>query len=100
MTLKNAVLYPQLFMSHSPSTSPFSNKYEPSISVNLFFSLGSPDTLDGLGHTNIVGLELVQPNTDGDGGDVEKPPEDLAQTRMCSVGNVVDKDGLKADMGV
>ena len=59
-----------------------------------------PDTLNSLGKANIIGLELVQADPDKHGGAVEGPPEELADGGEAFYGNIVDNDGLEADVGV
>lgn len=56
--------------------------------------LSPPYALDGLGETNIVGLEFVQTNTDHDSENVEHPRERLVGLGESSGRNVVDEDGL------
>jgi hypothetical protein len=49
---------------------------QPSINLRL------PDSSNGLGDTNIVGLKLVQSHADKDRSNVEKPVESLAEARV------------------
>lgn len=62
--------------------------------------LGVPDTLHSFCHSDIVGLEFVQANTSEDGGDVEQPRGNLEGAGILALGDVVDDDGLHADMAV
>lgn len=59
-----------------------------------------PNSLDKLSNTNIVCLELVDTNTDGQGRNVEAPPEELVKTGMCSLGDIVDDGLLDTQVGV
>lgn len=52
--------------------------------------LGLPDSLDALGETDIVCLELVEANTGEDGGGVESPHGELAGLGDTLGGEVVD----------
>lgn len=52
--------------------------------------LGLPDSLDALGETDIVCLELVEANTSEDGGGVESPHGELAGLGHTLGGEVVD----------
>lgn len=66
----------------------------------MYPRLRLPYTLNGLSDTDIVRLELVQTQADGEGGGVQAPPEQLAQAGVRAVGNVVDDDLLEAHVGV
>lgn len=59
-----------------------------------------PDPLDGLGQADVVGLELVQADADEDGGAVEEPHGRLAGLGVLARGDVVDDDGLDAEVAV
>lgn len=63
-------------------------------------SLCLPDSLDSLSDANVIGLKLVQANANSDSRQVQAPPEELSQTWVGSLGNVVNDDGLEADVGV
>lgn len=65
----------------------------------LYF-LSLPHSLDRLSDTNIIGLKLVQTNTDSDSSQVQPPPENLAQAGISLLGDVVDDDLLEAHVGV
>lgn len=65
----------------------------------LFLSC-SPHPLDRLCHTNIVGLKLVQADANRNRRQVERPPEKLTQAGVFLLGDVVDDDGLEADVRV
>jgi len=52
--------------------------------------LGLPDSLDALGETDIVCLELVEANAGEDGGGVESPHGELAGLGHTLGGEVVD----------
>lgn len=52
--------------------------------------LGLPDSLDKLGETNIVCLELVETDTSEDSGGVEGPHGELAGLGDTLGGEVVD----------
>lgn len=68
---------------------------------SLFHScLCRPDTLDKLGDTNVVRLKLVQAHTNNESRAVQRPPENLVQTGMCSLGDVVDNNLLETHVGV
>lgn len=76
-----------------------------SISYTRFQSIFSvhlrlPKSLDSLGDANIVGLELVQSNADGQGSDVEQPAEEGSQTGVSAIGDVVNDDLLETGVGV
>jgi len=62
--------------------------------------LSSPDTLNSLGQTDIIRLELVQTDAGSDGSDVEEPEAGLVGSREATAGHVVDDDGLHARVAV
>ena len=62
--------------------------------------LSLPDALDGLGKTDIGGLELVKGKANEDGGGVEAPGEELAGGGNALLGDVVDNDVAEAGVGV
>lgn len=62
--------------------------------------LSLPDALDGLGKTDIGGLELVKGKADEDGSGVKAPGEELASSGDALLGNVVDNDVAEAGVGV
>lgn len=74
--------------------------FHPSFSLSKHHPLCLPDLLNSLGNTNIVGLKLIQSHADGDGRQVQAPPEDLSQAGVAGLGDVVDDDGLEANMRV
>lgn len=59
-----------------------------------------PHALDSLGDADVIRLELVQANAYDDGGGIQPPPEQPAQTGVSPLGDVVDDDGLEANVGV
>lgn len=59
-----------------------------------------PEPPDSLGNSNVVGLKLVQSHADSDGRKIQAPPEDLSQARVALLGDVVDDDGLEAEVRV
>lgn len=50
--------------------------------------------------TNIMRLEFIKSNSHNHRGDVERPHGELAPERHALVWQVVDDDGLEADVGV
>jgi len=60
------------------------------LSLHLDHLLSLPNSLDALGETNIVCLELVETNTGEDGGGVESPHGELAGLGDALAGEVVD----------
>lgn len=48
----------------------------------LSTNLRLPNSSDGLGDTNVVGLELIQSHADKNSSNVEKPVEGLAEARV------------------
>jgi len=63
-------------------------------------SLCLPESLDSLSDADVIGLKLVQANTNSDSRKVQTPPEELSQAGVGSRGDVVNDDGLEADVGV
>jgi hypothetical protein len=59
-----------------------------------------PESLKGLRDTNIVGLKLVQAHANSDSRNVQTPPEDFSQAGVALLGDVVNDDGLEADVRV
>lgn len=59
-----------------------------------------PDPLDSLCDTHIVRLELVQSHADGDGCQVQGPPECLVEAGPAALGDVVGDDLLEAHVRV
>lgn len=76
------------------------SKYTLPLTSTTILSLRLPHPLDRLRDANVVGLKLVQADADLDGGDVERPPEHLAELRPALLGDVVDDDLLEAHVGV
>lgn len=77
-----------------------------SISFPFFFApslhhtLCLPDSLDSLSDADVIGLKLVQADANSDSRQVQTPPEELSQARVGSRRDVVNDDGLEADVGV
>lgn len=67
---------------------------------SLHHTLCLPDSLDSLSDADVIGLKLVQANANSDGRQVQTPPEELSQAGIGSRGDVVNDDGLEADVGV
>ena len=89
-------MMPSLFThAQSVSSSHFRNTH-PRSSLPLC----RPEPLDSLSHTNVVRLKLVQAHANSNGCEVEPPPEELAQLRPGLLRDVVDDDGLEADVRV
>lgn len=53
-------------------------------------NLSSPNSLDGLCKTDVVGLELVKTDTGEDGAGLEDPHEGLLGARSAVAGEVID----------
>jgi hypothetical protein len=63
-------------------------------------SLCMPQPRDSLGDTNVICLEGVQGDAEGDGSDAEGPHGDGADEGNARSGEVVDDARLEADVGV
>lgn len=89
-------LLPSTLPSHIPLHC--QKKETPRVCVSSNLCL--PNTLDSLRDTDVVCLKLVQTNAYSQGGGVQSPPEQLAQTGVSLLGDVVDDDGLETDVGM
>lgn len=69
-------------------------------SLCTYPTLCLPESLDSLSDAHVIGLKLVQANADSDGRKVQAPPEVLSHVGVGSLGDVVNEDGLEADVGV
>lgn len=77
------------------------SSFQPVLAAKLSQSrLSLPDALDGLGKTDIGGLELVKGKANEDGSGVETPGEELAGGGNALLGDVVDNDVAEAGVGV
>lgn len=63
-------------------------------------NLRSPDSLDGLSETDIVGLEFIKSNTDRHSGSLQQPLESLSRLWYAVFWKVIGDAGLEADVGV
>lgn len=77
------------------------SSFQPVLAAKLSQSrLSLPDALDGLGKTDIGGLELVKGKANEDGSGVEAPGEELAGGGNALLGDVVDNNVAEAGVGV